>query len=241
MFPIHRNNDRVPYLRNQDLGLVLHLHLGCRKQLGIYPLWKACVNVLPRCPDRQAESKGATNAEDDDPDDVPEICVEEEEDEVHDIHDSQRERDMVRTEFISKQSIVASLDLHAGHYRNGATERGRQEKVGFDEFTAKDEEPEHDGCRARRAGEGGIGSSKCLGSHVLSGFASYPIAKHPSRGNDSKGEGDDYRDEKLDHTDDEWYHGSRACRQIVHHRYVNGRTGRQGEYDDQKHESGSEM
>jgi len=148
---------------------------------------------------------------------------------------------MVRTKLVAKQPIFASLDLHAGHYRDGATERGRQEKVGFDEFTSKDEEPEQDGCRARRAGEGGVRSRKRLRSHVLSGFASHPIAKHPSRGNDSKGEGDDYGDEKLDHTDDEWYHGSRACRQIVHHRDVNGRSGRQGEYNDQKHESGGEM
>jgi hypothetical protein len=151
VLPVHRNNDRVPYLRNQDLGLVLDLHLGRRQQFRIYPLWKTGVNVLPRSPDRQTERKGAANAEYDDPDDVPEVRVEEEEDEVHDIHDSECERDMVRAKLVAKQPIVASLDPHAGHDRNGAAERGREEKVGFDEFTAKDEgQSRMDAVRAER-------------------------------------------------------------------------------------------
>ena len=69
------------------LGLVLDLHVASSQQLRVDALRQALEDVPPRCPDRKAEYEGACDTENRVPDDIPKEGVEEEQDEVHDVHD----------------------------------------------------------------------------------------------------------------------------------------------------------
>lgn len=42
---VHRDDDGVPHLRDENLGLVLDLHVGSREDLGVDPLRKTFENV----------------------------------------------------------------------------------------------------------------------------------------------------------------------------------------------------
>ena len=232
MFPIHRNDDSVPDLGDQHLGFILDLHLGRSQYLGIYPLGQPGVYILPGRPNGETKGKGASDAKDDDPDDVPEIGVEKEEDEVHDVHDGERKGDVVGAEGGTKEAIAATLDGHSSHDGDGTTKGGGEKKVGFDEFTAKDEGPEQNGSHAGGARKGRVGSGKSLGGHVLSRFPGHSITKHSARRNDGKNDGDDDRDAELDHANDEGDKGETGRRETVDHGDVKSGTGSQGEDED---------
>jgi hypothetical protein len=97
-----------------NLGLILDLHiLGCQ-QLHINPL----------------QQSGR--------DDIPYECIQEEESEIHDIHDHQRKCNLVPTKSIPEKSIHAALDLHADHHLNQVAEWEHEIEIWFREFTTKD-------------------------------------------------------------------------------------------------------
>ena len=79
------------------LGFILHFHIGGGKKLGVNPFREANVNILPRRPNRETQGERTRNTEDRIPDDPPQECVQEEEYEVHDVHDRERERRLIPT------------------------------------------------------------------------------------------------------------------------------------------------
>ncbi len=105
------NDNRVPNLRYENLKtqhmssrclkmgreskylrLVLNLHLATSKQLGIYPLRQPGENILPRRPNTQPKLEAPRDRENRIPNNVPQERIQEEQHQIHHIHDSQSER-----------------------------------------------------------------------------------------------------------------------------------------------------
>ena len=95
MFTIHGNNHCIPDLGDKNFGFVLDFHLSCSEELGVNSFRKPGVNIFPRCPNGKSSGKRTPNTEDDDPDDIPEVGVQEKEDEIHNIHNGQSKWDMI--------------------------------------------------------------------------------------------------------------------------------------------------
>lgn len=203
MLSVHRDDDGVPDLRYQDLGLVLDFHVVGGQELGVDSLGQPHEDVFPRRPNAHAEGKRPSDTEDRVPDDVPEESVQEEEDEIHDEHDRERKRGLVAAETGTKRLVVAVLHLHTDHDPNGITERQGQEEVTLGELETENEDPEHDGCDPRAPLQFGVRGGKGLVGQVLSVLAGDSISEHSARGDD--GEHDDRGDgeTELDDTDDE--------------------------------------
>ena len=112
-----------------DLGLVFDLHLSSGEQLSVHAFRHAGVDILPRGPNRQAESERPTDTEDHEPDDIPKVRVQEEEDQIHDIHDRQGKRHVVPAKGVTEDLVVASFNVRLGHDGNWCAEGRRQEEV----------------------------------------------------------------------------------------------------------------
>ena len=78
MLAIHRNNNSVPNLRNQDLWFILNLHVRSSQDLGIDTLGESGEDVSPWGPDRHTEVERPGNGEDSIPDNIPKIGIQEE-------------------------------------------------------------------------------------------------------------------------------------------------------------------
>lgn len=143
---VHGNDDGVPDLRDQDLGLVLDFHVAGSDNLGVDSLGQSGKDVFPWCPDTHSKRERSSNRKDRVPNDIPQECVEEEEREVHDVHDGQGEGGLVGAEGVSKVSVGTVLDLHADHDSNRVSEREGQEEVGFGEFTSENQDPQQPRC-----------------------------------------------------------------------------------------------
>ncbi len=158
MLAIHRDNDGVPNLRYQHLPrhvlgistqkhsgtylrLILYFHVSVRQKFRVNALWQASEDILPGRPYGKTNCEGPPNADDRVPDDIPKEGIEEEQRQIHKIHDSQRERSMVPAKRVAEESIVAALNFHSHHDTNWITERRSQEEVGLDEFAGEDENP----------------------------------------------------------------------------------------------------
>lgn len=111
------------------LGLVLDLHILRRQQLCVNPLRQTCVNILPRGPNRKAKSERPRDTKHRIPNDIPKESVQEKQDQIHDIHDRQCKRRLVRAERIREEPIRASLNFHPNHDLNGLAERRGEEEV----------------------------------------------------------------------------------------------------------------
>ena len=124
------------------LGLVLNLHISRSQQLGVDPLGQTHVDILPRRPNGQSKAERPGNAEHRIPDDPPQEGIQEEEHEIHDVHDRERERSLVPAKCVAEVLVVAAVDLHTDHDLDRVLERQREEEVRLRELAAEDEEPE---------------------------------------------------------------------------------------------------
>ena len=97
MFSVHGDNDGVPDLRDEDLGLVLDFHITGSDNLSVDSLGQSSKDILPWGPDTHTEGEGPSDGEDGVPNDIPQEGVEEEERKVHDVHDRQSEGGLVGT------------------------------------------------------------------------------------------------------------------------------------------------
>ena len=113
---VYRDGDRVPDLRYEDLKrgesvaevpgcckgtnlrFVLCLQIRSSEEFGVDPLQQPGMNLAPWCPNGKADVEGACDGEDDVPDDPPQEGIQEEEYEIHQIHDGQGEGDLVSAE-----------------------------------------------------------------------------------------------------------------------------------------------
>ena len=82
-------------LADAYLWLVLNFHDLSGQNFSVDSFWKTGKDVLPRGPDGQPKPKRASNAENSIPDDKPQEGIQEEKNQVHDEHDSQRELSLV--------------------------------------------------------------------------------------------------------------------------------------------------
>jgi hypothetical protein len=71
MLPIHGNNNCVPDLRDEDLGLVFYFHIARCKDFRVDTFRESGKDVSPRCPNGDTEIKRTRNGEDRIPDNVP--------------------------------------------------------------------------------------------------------------------------------------------------------------------------
>ena len=104
------------------LGFVLDLHLPGRQKLRVNPLGQPGIDILPWRPNRQAKGERSAYAEHHIPNNVPQICVQEEQDQVHDIHNRERERYLVGTKCIAEELVATPLHFSPRHHSNRATE-----------------------------------------------------------------------------------------------------------------------
>ena len=102
---VHGDDNSIPDLGDEDLGLVLDLHIGRGKDLGVDTLGQTGVDVSPRSPDRGTKVERSGNREDGVDQDVPQIGIKEEEDHTSEDHQSQRDLRLVRAE-IFQQKLV---------------------------------------------------------------------------------------------------------------------------------------
>jgi len=152
---------------NMNLGFVFDLHLSGGEQLGVHAFWHPGKDILPRGPNRQTESERPTDTEHHKPDDIPKVCVQEEEDQIHDIHDRQGKRHLVPTEGVTEEFVVATFDVCPGHDSDRRTEGRRQEEVRLHVLTTEDQDPKDDRCEAGATRKCRVGSGERLRGHVL--------------------------------------------------------------------------
>ena len=107
-----------------DLGFVFDLHLSGSEQLGVHALWHAGIDILPRGPNRKAESERSTNTKYHEPNNVPEVRVQKKEDQIHQIHDRKSKRHMVPAKGVAKDPVAATFDICPSHDRDGCA-KGR--------------------------------------------------------------------------------------------------------------------
>ena len=111
------------------LWLILLIQLARAQNFRIYPLRQPRIHLRPRCPDTQAQRERMRNTEHRIPDDVPQERIQEEQTEIHEIHQRQRERSLVFAECRPKDLIRAVLDTHPHHDEDRVLEREREEEV----------------------------------------------------------------------------------------------------------------
>ena len=124
------------------LWLVLGLHVRRSQDLRVYALREAGVDVLPGRPNRKTKGEGTRDAEHRVPNDPPQESIEEEEDEIHEIHNCEGKCGLISTECITKELVVASSDLHVDHDPNRVTEALCEEKVRLCELATEYKNPE---------------------------------------------------------------------------------------------------
>ena len=159
-------------------------------------------NLIPWCPDGQAEGERVTDAVYRIPDDVPQECVKEEERQVHDAHEGQGECRMIDAECIPKDFVCAVLYSHTDHNQNGVLETKRKEKVRLHKFAQEDEYPKHEARCSGAFVKRRIACPECLTGQILPAFPTDAVAKHPTGRNETEQRGDSYRDKELHHAND---------------------------------------
>lgn len=183
-----------------DLWLVLYFHIIRSKDLGIDSLGQPGENILPRGPDTHTDCKASGDREDSVPNDIPQKGIQEEQSQVHDKHDSEGERRLIRTQTTAEVLIVTVLNLHTVHDLHWVTEGQSQEEVGLGELAAENEEPKEERCHARVETESGIRRGESLVREVLPALASHSVTKHPTRWQGGEGDGSNDGTEELDDT-----------------------------------------
>ena len=180
------DDDRVPDLRHKDLkreeksvvgvpgcwkgtnlGFVLGLQIRRREEFGVDPLRQPGINLAPWCPNGKAEVEGPCVGEDDVPNDPPQEGIQEEEDEIHQIHDGQGESNLVSAENVTEVLVVTGVNLHAYHDIDGFSEGEGQEPIGFGELTTKDKEPEKNGGQPLFRCHGAVAGRESLAGEIL--------------------------------------------------------------------------
>jgi hypothetical protein len=145
MLSVHGNDDGIPDLRDQNLWLVLDFHITSREDFGVDTLRKASKDVPPRRPNRDTEVERACDRKHRIPNNVPQVGIEEEEDEIGEEHQAEQDPGLVLTQIIRQDLVAAVGDCHDTEDSNGVTERTGKESVRFREFGAKDEDPKTKG------------------------------------------------------------------------------------------------
>ena len=206
VLPIHGDDDGVPDLGDEHLGLVLDLHVRGGKDLRVDPLGQTREDVSPGRPDGDAEVEGTGDGEDGVPDDVPEVGVQEEEDQVGEEHEAKQDLRLMGTEDALEDAVADALgDLHRRQDTDGVTEGEGQEEVGFDQLGGEDEDPEPKGhphvvsLEARVArGEGLTGD---VATRVLGQVAPEQAAEGHDGEEEEGGEGDEELNDGQDLAD----------------------------------------
>jgi len=123
MLSVHRNDNGVPNLGDQNLWLVLDFHVGCSQYLGVDTLGKSREDVSPRTPDRDTEVEGSCHRADSVQNDIPHVSVQEEQSKISDEHDTEKDLGLQLAENVANDGITDTMsDLHGGKVSDRITE-----------------------------------------------------------------------------------------------------------------------
>lgn len=143
---VHRYDDCVPDLTDENLRLVLDLHIRRGENLGVDTLRQTGEDVPPRTPDGDTEIEGAENGEDTVQDNVPKVGIKEEQDHVGEVHQTEQNLRVVRAENVSRcaeESVTrAEFDRQERQDTSGILDVEGQKVVGLDELGEEDEYPQ---------------------------------------------------------------------------------------------------
>jgi hypothetical protein len=124
MLTVHGNDDSVPYLRNENLRLVLDFHVRGGKNLGVHTLGQTGKDVSPRCHDGGTDVERSGNREDGVQENVPEVGIEEEENDIGKGHQGKNNSRMPSAKLITEQERISEtrVDIHDAEISNRITE-----------------------------------------------------------------------------------------------------------------------
>ena len=173
------------------------------------------------------------------PDDPPQEGIQEEQYEIHQIHDRQSESDLVCAKCITEVLVVTRANLHAHNGINGFPEGEGQEPIRFGELATKYEEPEKNGRQPLFRRRGRIDGWESLADKVFPRLSGDTISEHPTGRHDGEDEGCNYGDEELDNSEDE------GCCLVpsttFRYRDVKGWAGCEGECDQEEEQVPGEV
>jgi hypothetical protein len=156
-------------------------------------------------PDRKAEVERACDGKGSVPNNPPQEGIQEEQHEIHQIHDRQSESDLVCAKCIAEVLVVTRANLHAHHGINGFPEGEGQEPIRFGELATKYKEPEKNGGQPLLRRHGRIAGCESLAGKVFPRLSGNTISEHPTGWHDGEYEGCNYGDEELDNSEDGGY------------------------------------
>ena len=202
---VHGDDDGVPDLGNKDLGLVLDLHVSRGQDLGIDTLGQTRKDVPPGRPDRNTEVERAGHGEHTVPNDVPKVCVQEEQNQISEVHQNQEHGRLVLAENVclGTEDVVteAVLDVHAGQDTDRITERESQEEVGLSQLGSEDQDPETVGHPHVVAAQVRPAGGERLGCNVLAASALEVASEESTNGHDREPDDSGEGDEELHNTE----------------------------------------
>ena len=143
MLTVHRDDHGIPDLRDENLGLVLDLHIGSGKNLRVDTLGQTGEDVPPWRPDGNTEVERSRDREQHVCNDVPEVGIQEEQDQVHEVHETEQDSGLVLAKNVADDSISQTVRLlHVRKNTNWVLDRQSQEEVGLSELGSKDQDPQ---------------------------------------------------------------------------------------------------
>jgi len=201
---VHRNDDGVPDLGDQDLGLVLDFHVGGSKNLGVDTLRQTGEDVSPGSPNRNTEVERASNRVDSVQNNVPEVSIQEEQNQVGDVHQNQSNGSLVVAKHCTNVlNTDAVSDFEGRQNTDGITQRQSQVEVGLCELGTEDHDPKTVGHPHGIALEVRPTGSECLTGDVTTRLAGKVAAEETTEGHDGEEEEGDQGNQELHNTENE--------------------------------------
>ncbi|KAH3679223.1 hypothetical protein WICPIJ_008692 [Wickerhamomyces pijperi] len=141
MFSVHRDDNGVPDLGDQDLWLVLDFHVGGGQDLGVDSLWQSGEDVSPWSQNGNTQVEGTTNGKDHVTDNVPQVGIQEEQDQVTQVHQTQGDSGLLTTQGVTPPELTSTSHVGGGQDSDWISQGKNQELVGFSVLGTKDNSP----------------------------------------------------------------------------------------------------
>ena len=127
-----------------NLGFIFDFHITRSQKFRINPLRQPRKYIRPRRPNAQPQRKRAQDAKHRVPNDIPQKRIQKVQHEIHDVHDRERQRNVIATQSRAEKLVVAPLDLHPHHDLDRVPEALCEEEVRLRELAPEDEEPQQE-------------------------------------------------------------------------------------------------
>lgn len=201
---VHGDDDGVPDLGDENLGLVLDLHVGGCQNLGVDTLGQTREDVPPGSPDGYTEVERSCNREDRVQDNVPQEGIQEEQEQVGDVHDDEEYLWLLQAEDVANDGVTnAGVDGCRGQNSDRVTDGQNQVEVGLCQFGTEDHNPQAVGHPHIVSVKPGVASRESLTGHVLAGLASEVASEETTERHDREEDEGRQGNEELDNTEDQ--------------------------------------